>query len=165
MPSLELLLAHCVVCDKQCCLLSCLWTTMALWWISSASLASQLQLFSWQLSRRNLLNPNPTDSDIQTGRPNRILSFSLCLRLYSDVKSSLLFSSRSVYWLDQIPPESTGSITKIGTSFSSLSNIFFYLQHALNCFFVMCAYMFFFLELTPRWSELCRNKTFYSQVT
>ncbi|KAK1893470.1 Testicular haploid expressed protein [Dissostichus eleginoides] len=40
---------------------------------------------------------------------------------------------RSVYWLDQMPPESTGSITKI--------------------------------ELTPRWSELCRNKTFYSQVT
>ncbi|XP_033979785.1 LOW QUALITY PROTEIN: theg spermatid protein [Trematomus bernacchii] len=40
---------------------------------------------------------------------------------------------RSVYWLDQMPPESTGSITKI--------------------------------ELTPHWSELCRNKTFYSQVT
>ncbi|XP_010795157.1 sperm microtubule associated protein 2 [Notothenia coriiceps] len=40
---------------------------------------------------------------------------------------------RSLYWLDQMPPESTGSITKI--------------------------------ELTPRWSELCRNKTFYSQVT
>ncbi|KAK5857659.1 hypothetical protein PBY51_010887 [Eleginops maclovinus] len=39
----------------------------------------------------------------------------------------------SVYWLDQMPPEKTGSITKI--------------------------------ELTPRWSELCRSKTFYSQVT
>ncbi|XP_028421176.1 sperm microtubule associated protein 2 [Perca flavescens] len=40
---------------------------------------------------------------------------------------------RSVYWLDQLPPEKTGSTTKT--------------------------------ELTPRWSELCRSKKFYAQVT
>ncbi|XP_029316883.1 sperm microtubule associated protein 2 [Cottoperca gobio] len=40
---------------------------------------------------------------------------------------------RSVYWLDQLPPEKTGSTTKS--------------------------------ELTPRWSELCRSKKFYTQVT
>ncbi|XP_044023294.1 theg spermatid protein isoform X2 [Siniperca chuatsi] len=40
---------------------------------------------------------------------------------------------RSVYWLDKLPPEKTGSTTKI--------------------------------ELTPCWSELCRSKKFYTQVT
>ncbi|KAF1374666.1 hypothetical protein PFLUV_G00231470 [Perca fluviatilis] len=40
---------------------------------------------------------------------------------------------RSVYWLDQLPPEKTGSTTTT--------------------------------ELTPRWSELCRSKKFYAQVT
>ncbi|XP_040917213.1 theg spermatid protein [Toxotes jaculatrix] len=39
---------------------------------------------------------------------------------------------RSVYWLDKLPPEKTGSTTKI--------------------------------ELTPRWSELCRSKKLYTQV-
>ncbi|XP_023286578.1 testicular haploid expressed gene protein [Seriola lalandi dorsalis] len=40
---------------------------------------------------------------------------------------------RSVYWLDELPPEKTGSTTKI--------------------------------ELTPRWSELCKTKKLYTQVT
>ncbi|XP_051239398.1 theg spermatid protein [Dicentrarchus labrax] len=40
---------------------------------------------------------------------------------------------RSVYWLDDLPPEKSGSTTKA--------------------------------ELTPRWSELCRSKKFYTQVT
>ncbi|XP_074516597.1 sperm microtubule associated protein 2 isoform X2 [Sebastes fasciatus] len=39
---------------------------------------------------------------------------------------------RSVYWLDQLPPEKTRCTTKT--------------------------------ELTPRWSELCRSKKFYTQV-
>ncbi|XP_038584990.1 theg spermatid protein [Micropterus salmoides] len=39
---------------------------------------------------------------------------------------------RSVYWLDKLPPEKTGSTNKT--------------------------------ELTPRWSELCRSKKFYTQV-
>ncbi|XP_018519040.1 theg spermatid protein isoform X1 [Lates calcarifer] len=39
---------------------------------------------------------------------------------------------RSVYWLDELPTEKTGSTTKI--------------------------------ELTPRWSELCRSKKLYTQV-
>ncbi|XP_034419447.1 theg spermatid protein [Cyclopterus lumpus] len=40
---------------------------------------------------------------------------------------------RSVYWLDQLPPEKTGSTTRT--------------------------------ELTPRWSELCPSKKFYTQMT
>ncbi|XP_068194356.1 sperm microtubule associated protein 2 [Antennarius striatus] len=40
---------------------------------------------------------------------------------------------RSVYWLDALPPERTGSTTRT--------------------------------VLTPRWLELCRNKTFYPPVT
>ncbi|XP_031703921.1 sperm microtubule associated protein 2 isoform X1 [Anarrhichthys ocellatus] len=40
---------------------------------------------------------------------------------------------RSVYFLDRLPPEKTGSTTRT--------------------------------ELTPRWSELCRSKRFYTQVT
>ncbi|XP_041827530.1 theg spermatid protein [Melanotaenia boesemani] len=39
---------------------------------------------------------------------------------------------RSVYWLDKLPPERTGSTTKI--------------------------------ELTPRWSNLCKSKKFYTQI-
>ncbi|XP_047467621.1 theg spermatid protein isoform X2 [Mugil cephalus] len=40
---------------------------------------------------------------------------------------------RSVYWLDELPPERRASTTEI--------------------------------ELTPRWSNLCRGKKFYTQVT
>lgn len=40
-----------------------------------------------------------------------------------------------------------------------------YYKPALYCFFVMACIIFFFVELTPRWSELCRCKQFYTQVT
>ncbi|XP_071354822.1 sperm microtubule associated protein 2 [Trachinotus anak] len=40
---------------------------------------------------------------------------------------------RSVYWLDELPPEKTGPTTKI--------------------------------ELTPRWSELCKSKKLHTQIT
>uniref|UniRef100_UPI0037E7A106 sperm microtubule associated protein 2 n=1 Tax=Semicossyphus pulcher TaxID=241346 RepID=UPI0037E7A106 len=66
---------------------------------------------------------------------------------------------RSVYWLDQLPPEKTGSTTKTGTL------CFFLLFTNLTSTSLTLLLIVFPAELTPRWSELCRSKKFYAQVT
>ncbi|XP_026007867.1 sperm microtubule associated protein 2 isoform X2 [Astatotilapia calliptera] len=79
---------------------------------------------------------------------------------------SFLFFSRSVYWLDKLPPERSGLTTKIGLCtnrflFSSLGKL------DLCCLFVTpCIIVILFsTELTPRWSDLCISRKFYNQVT
>jgi len=127
----------------------------------------QFRLFPWQPGCNSSLSPNPTNSDIQTGRPDWDLRLLIFVFL-SPERVSLLFSRRSVYWLDKLPPERTASTTKVGTVHVSL---FFLVQACsllLLCFLTASLISLFLLlptELTPRWSDLCKTKKFDTQVT
>lgn len=158
------------MCETKNCLRSHLWRLDN--GIISCALSSSFPirdlLFPWQLACSSLLNQNPTDSSIQTGMPDRptvSVCWSLCPSFSLMHPLFFFFSSRSVYWLDKLPPEKTGSTTRIGTFLTRSHSFFFFVNLFTNPTFWSCSYLFFFLELTSRWLELCRSKKLSTQVT